>query len=475
MSDYSSERCYAPSEAPGKQSGLIASVEKGSPAEEAGLQAGMVLTHVDGVELHDLIDWLWLSDEMSIEVFGVAPCDEEDETGEEEDESCDGGTFEFEAILEREPGQVWGVEFEECIFDSMRLCKNACIFCFMTMLPPNMRETLYLRDDDYRLSFLQGNFVTLTNTTDEDIQRIIEMNLSPLHVSVHAISADVRKRLIGKYEARGREALEELLDAGIGLHTQIVLVPGINDGEELSRTLSWLEAHENVLSCGIVPLGYTRHQTRFDRSYNDASDAREIIEALAPYQEHARQKLGRTRFHLADEFYLNAGIEVPAAEFYDGFEQYEDGIGMVRSFIDDWDAAIEAPKSVSWLESAASSGKTIHLICGEAFGKFFAPLLEGSGLRPCIDIVSIRNDFFGGNVDVSGLLCGSDVLRGIENIKYRMDSEDIVALPSIMFNACGVTLDDCTISSLSEASGVELNVVSSTVEGLVSMCAEYFG
>ena len=470
MNTYSSERCYAPSEPPGKLNGLIASVEKGSPAESAGLEAGMVLTHVDGIELRDLIDWLWLSDEMSIEVFGIAPCEDEDESG-----SCDDGTFEFEATLEREPGQGWGIEFEECIFDSMRLCKNACIFCFMTMLPPNMRETLYLRDDDYRLSFLQGNFVTLTNTTDEDIRRIIEMNLSPLHVSVHAISPDVRKRLMGKHEVRGREALEELLDAGIGLHTQIVLVPGVNDGEELSRTLSWLEAHEDVLSCGIVPLGYTRYQTRFDRSYNNASDSLAIIEVLAPYQERARLEYGRTRFHLADEFYLNAGIEVPAAEFYDGFEQYEDGIGMIRSFIDEWQAFVEAPQTAGLLQRAPSSEKTLYLICGEAFGKFFASLLGASSLDSCIEIVSIKNDFFGGNVDVSGLLCGCDVLRGIEGIKARIGSEDRVVLPSIMFNACGVTLDDYTITSLSEASGVELSVISCTVEGLAGTCAGFFG
>ncbi|MFR7797697.1 MAG: radical SAM protein [Collinsella sp.] len=177
----------------------------------------------------------------------------------------------------------------------MRTCVNACVFCFMTMLPKGGRSTLYIRDDDYRLSFLQGNFVTLTNLTDEDVQNVIDRNMSPMNVSVHAVSPDVRRRMMGRNAQRGMDVLETIMAAGIEIHAQIVLCPGMNDGEELEKTLRFCEEHEQITSLGIVPLGFTKHQNRFSWSYSDKPElARETIAMIRPFQDRASSALAAT-------------------------------------------------------------------------------------------------------------------------------------------------------------------------------------
>ena len=301
----------------------IEAVAPGSPAAREGLEPGMLVTHVNGAELRDMIDWDWEADGPSIYLEGVAYEGTPDE-------------FEFECDIERAFGEEWGITFDGAVFDGMRLCRNNCTFCFMKMLPKGMRTTLYLRDDDYRLSFLQGNFVTLTNLTDADVERIVDHALSPLNVSLHAVSPEVRARLMGKHAQRGMGALLQILAGGIEVHAQIVLVPGENDGEELARSLAFVEAHDAITSLGIVPLGYTRFQDTYTSSFSDdPARAQAVIDQVRPYQLRNRAREGRTRYQLADEFYLIAGIEPPPEEEYDGYPQYYDGIGMVRSFLEE--------------------------------------------------------------------------------------------------------------------------------------------
>ena len=217
---------------------LIESVEEGSPAWKAGLEPGMSIEKVNGVVPKDLIDWRWEADGSLCELEVSVPGDDEL----------------YECVLERESGEDWGVDFVDVLFDGIKTCVNACQFCFMAMLPEDMRPSLSIRDDDYRLSFLQGNFVTLTNLTDEDVERIISHKLEPMNVSLHAISPDVRRNLIGARAARGIEVLEKLMDAGIEIHGQIVLCPNINDGEELDKTLDWVEAHQQIPLWPLFPL-----------------------------------------------------------------------------------------------------------------------------------------------------------------------------------------------------------------------------
>ena len=409
---------------------LVEAVEPGSPAAREGLEPGMLVTHVNGVELRDVITWDWEADDTEVYLEGVA-CPDTDEA------------FEFECDMTRELGEDWGVTFDGAVFDGMRLCRNRCTFCFMKMLPKSMRRTLYLRDDDYRLSFLQGNFVTLTNMTDADVERVVTCALSPLNVSLHAVSPDVRARLMGKNAQRGMDALEQILAGGIEVHAQIVLVPGENDGEELERSLAFVEARPLITSLGIVPLGYTRFQDTFSRSYSDEpAAARAVIEQVRPYQLRARAELGRTRFQLADEFYLAADVEPPSGEEYDGYPQYYDGIGMVRTCLDEAHAltADEAARACMSraADAARAAGRTAVVVSGCATARLMGRFLASTPLAGVCEVLAVKNAYFGGNVDVSGLLTAADVFA---QLPRDLDGR-CVLLPDVMLNADAVTLDD---------------------------------
>ncbi|OUP39521.1 DUF512 domain-containing protein [Olsenella sp. An188] len=418
--DYASTR-------PQTDGAWVAAVEEGSPAWEAGIEPGMRVVSVNGVEPRDLIDWRWEADggTCDLEVF----------------DPRDGTTT--PCTLEREPGQDWGVDFTDVLFDGIRTCVNACQFCFMTMLPPEARASLTLRDDDYRLSFLQGNFVTLTNVSDEEAERIVTCGLSPMNVSIHAITPEVRRSLIGRHADRGIEVLERLLAGGIEVHAQIVLCPGINDGAELAATLDWAEARPGITSLAVVPLGYTKHSRRFNRSYSDDPEAaREVVRLIEPYQRRAREALGITRFQLSDEFYVAARLEVPPAETYDGYPQFYDGIGMLRSFLDEASlVARERPGDLALVdERLGEKGLRLTLVCGEAAAEtidVFARLLSPSGRA---SVTAIRNDYFGGDVNVTGLIVSEDLLAQLPKDLNGM----LVVLPEVMFNFDKLTLDGDT-------------------------------
>ena len=418
--DYASTR-------PQADGAWVASVEDGSPAWEAGIEPGMRIVSVNGVEPRDLIDWRWEADCACCELEVFDPRDNTTTPCE----------------LWREPGQDWGIDFTDVLFDGIRTCVNACQFCFMAMLPPEARATLTLRDDDYRLSFLQGNFVTLTNVTDEEANRIVECGLSPMNVSIHAITPEVRRSLIGRRADRGIEVLERLLSGGIEVHAQIVLCPGINDGAELKATLDWVEARPGITSLAIVPLGYTKHSRRFHSSYSDDPEAsRAVVRLLEPYQERARRTLGITRFQLSDEFYVDACLPVPPAETYDGYPQFYDGIGMLRSFLDEAELVSRerAEQIIALNRALAEKNLEVLLVCGEAAREtidVFCGLLSHEGR---VRTYVIRNDYFGGDVNVTGLIVSEDLLAQLP----RELSGSVVVLPEVMFNFDRLTLDGDT-------------------------------
>ena len=402
----------------------VARVEEGSPAWDAGIEPGMRIVSVNGVEPRDIIDWRWEADGgwCDLEVF----------------DPTDGTTAGCELI--REPGEDWGIEFTDVLFDGIHTCVNACVFCFMAMLPKEARASLTLRDDDYRLSFLQGNFVTLTNVTDDDVKRIIRCGLEPMNVSIHCISPDVRRKMIGAHAARGVEVMEALCEADIELHAQIVLCPGLNDGEELHKTLDWVEARPQITSLAIVPMGYTKHSKRFDRSFSDDIEAsRAVVRLIEPYQERARAEFGNTRFQLSDEFYVDAELPVPPAETYDGYPQFYDGIGMLRSFLDE-SALVRREREAECLAVDAALGEKdlrVILVCGEAAEKtiqVFGDLVSPEGR---IRTQAIRNDYFGGDVNVTGLIVSCDLLGQLADDLAGA----VVVLPEVMFNFDHVTLD----------------------------------
>ena len=290
---------------------MVSSVDVGGPAHRAGIAADDVVVSADGAKLRDILDWQWHSDGLSLDVAV---------------QSAEGTVRDVSLV--REPGEPWGIEFADAIFDRIRVCSNNCAFCFMAQLPEGMRSSLYLRDDDFRLSFLHGNFISLTNLSDEDVERIAEQHLSPLYISLHAVDPDVRRELVCAREDRALERFDQLVEEGIDLHVQIVLVPGVNDGDRLDETLTWLAEREGVVSVGIVPLGYTRHQERYDRSYADQIAAATVIQQVQRWQFAMKERDGVSWVHLADEFYLNARAPMPTAEWYDDFPQYENGIGI---------------------------------------------------------------------------------------------------------------------------------------------------
>lgn len=400
---------------------VIERVDLGSPADDAGLEAGDVVTHVEGVPLRDVIEWRWQSDGFDVELL------------------LEDGTSVY---LERDLGEDWGITFSDCIFDGVITCKNACSFCFMTMLPAGMRPALYLRDDDYRLSFLQGNFVTLTNVDDAELERIIAYGLAPLHVSLHAVSADVRKRLMGKNAARGMEVLERLLAAGIEVHVQVVVVPGVNDGPELMRTLAWIEARPGILSAGFVPLGYTRQQDRFGSSFSDDPDAAAaVIELIREFQEDSGVERRNPRLQIADEFYLDAGYDFPPAYAYAGYPQFQDGIGMMRAFIDEW--AAHAERIVRAAQRLAD-GPTAMIVTGTAFARVLGPLIDASPLAGLLELLPVENEYFGGNVDVTGLITGSDLIPALK----RASPAGALLLSREMFNQDMLLLDDVSLADV---------------------------
>lgn len=416
---------YAPSAVP-REGAWISAVAPGSPAEEAGLEPGMRVAAVNGVVPRDVIDWRWEADGPTCDLDVEVP-------GEE-------GLFECELV--REPGEDWGVEFADVLFDGIRTCVNACLFCFMRMLPDDARATLTLRDDDYRLSFLQGNFVTLTNVGDEDLERIVDQRLEPMNVSLHAVSPDVRRRLIGPRAQRGMDVLQALCDEGIEVHGQIVLCAGINDGEELRRTLDWVEARDNITSLALVPMGYTKYSRNFSRSFSeDVEASRAVVRLIEPYQRRSRERLGITRFQLSDEFYIDAQLPVPEAEHYDGYPQYYDGIGMLRSFLDEARDVCEARAGelARVREALEGEGGQALLVCGEAaqatidvFCRAWAP--------GTVRTQAIRNDYYGGDVNVTGLIVACDLLAQLPEDLART----VVVLPAVMFNFEGATLDGDT-------------------------------
>ena len=421
----------------------IVSVQPQSPAAQAGLASGMVVLSIEDSPLQDLLDWHWLSDELQV-TLEVAP----ETAGEQEPSETESQTI----VMTREPGEAWGLDFSEALFDGLRHCVNNCNFCFMKMLPKGMRSSLYERDDDYRLSFLQGNFVTLTNLSDEDIERIVQMHLSPLNVSLHAICPEVREEMMGSNHARGVEVLEQLLQAGIEIRAQIVLMPGVNDGSLLAETLDWILARPGIVAAGIVPYGYTQY-AGIQRGFDTPESARKVImqvEHLAP------------RVQLADEFYVKAWpsevlAHLPEATHYNGYPMHEDGIGMLRSFV-------SGCNNDALLANLTADPATL-LVTGEAFAVVLRELWPDNSKQ----ILAVKNHFFGGNVDVAGLLTATDIIEQIAQMQVQQarQSQQIkqfqqLLLPAAMFNDSGLTLDDKTAADIADALSLTVKVLDFT-------------
>lgn len=405
-------------------------------AYAAGLRPGDVVLSVDGGPVHDVIDWLWLTDEPVFEL-------EIERDGQR-----------LVLTVRRSGPEPLGVSFSAPLFDAIRECDNACAFCFVSQLPAGLRPSLYVRDDDYRLSFLSGNFVTLTNVTDDDIARIVRQHLSPLHVSVHAVDADVRQRLIcPTVEDRALKLLDVLLEAGIEVHVQIVLVPGVNDSNVLDETLGYLAQRSGIVSVGCVPMGYTGHQRRFATSF-DRDLASAALARIAPWQYRMRTERGGGWVYAADELYLLAGSALPSVDEYDDFPQYENGIGMVAAFCAEFAEAVA--QTVTPEGADATERERVTAVTGTLFAPVLREALDAAGFG-AVAVLPVVNRLFGGNVSVTGLLSGRDITEAVASD----GAEGTYLVPEVVVNSDGLLLDNVPASSLAELSGGDVRLIGS--------------
>ena len=436
----------------------VVSVAAASPAQRAGLVVGDELLAIDGRVPKDVIEYRLLVDEADPEV--------EIRRGHEE----------LSVRVDKQAGEALGAEVSSAVFDRVRTCDNHCEFCFIYQLPKGMRRSLYLKDDDYRLSFLYGNFTTLTRFTELDLERVLTEKLSPLFVSIHSTDPALRAKMLRN--PRGGTSLRwlrALLDGGIEVHGQVVVCPGVNDGAALETTLAGvLDQYPELATVACVPLGVSDYTTEPAMRAHTEAEANAVIETVEQWQELALGALGRRLVYAADEYFLIAGRPFPDSERYDGFPQHENGIGMARAFAcafgGDEGAAIGVrPGFFAWVDGAPAEGyraprtgpgsgtgaprrrqgAPVAVITGEYGAMVLGPLLADIGAAGVegdsrgIRLLPVHNAFFGGNIAVTGLLTGVDVARALarEPVGHRY------LLPDVCLSD-GRFLDGMTVGDL---------------------------
>jgi putative radical SAM enzyme (TIGR03279 family) len=418
----------------------IIAVEAGSIAEDLDLEPGDALLTMNGQPVGDLVDFLVYQDteELLLEV-----------------RKADGELWDLE--LEKDRDDPLGLQFDHPVPSQ---CGNNCIFCFVHQLPRGMRSTLYVKDEDYRFSYLYGAYVTLTNISEVEIARIIRQHLSPLYVSVHATEEDLRQRLIGREGLPVLPLLRRLSEAGIELHTQIVLCPGINDGAELEKTIEDLAAVQpGIASLAVVPVGLTGYRQRLPelRTFA-ASEAQSVLTTLHRFQERFAAERGNRFVFAADEFYLKAGREFPPLANYGTLSQIENGVGMIPLFRQE---AAEVLDEAEPLQGPAVSTFTGESAAGELDG--FVRRLSEKIATP-IALYPLRNEFFGGQVTVAGLLTGRDVLN---QLRDKPLGSALLVPDVVLRDGEEVFLDDVTLHDLERELGVPVYMISSSPWGLL--------
>ena len=398
----------------------VVAVEDDSPAARAGVLPGDEIVAMNGQTPRDVIQYRLLADEPDLELVLTR------------------GGIELAMTVEKDAGEPVGIEVSSAVFDRVRTCDNHCEFCFIYQLPEGMRKTLYLKDDDYRLSFLYGNFTTLTRFTEADLERVITEGLSPLFVSIHATDPDVRTRMLrNRRGATSLRWLRALLDAGVEVHGQVVVCPGINDGAVLDDTLCGvLDEYPQLATLCAVPLGVSRYSTESTMREHTVDEAAAVVDAVERWQRVYRDALGRRLVFAADEYYLLAARPFPAADEYEGFPQHENGIGIARTFEAEFvgettDTTGVRPGFFSWVEGAPAEGyraprtsgsitlvprrtAPVAVLTGAYGASVLRPLIE-SLPRDDVRVVEVDNQFFGGNIGVAGLMVGDDLSRVLAN------------------------------------------------------------
>ncbi len=416
----------------------INSIIPGSPAAKVGLAEGDLLSKINGHGVKDVLDYMYYAAETSVTLEIVRH-------GEE-----------FEFHIEKDEYDDLGLEFETFLMDSKQSCSNKCVFCFIDQMPPGMRETLYFKDDDARLSFLQGNYVTLTNLKQEDIDRIIEMKLN-INVSVHTTNPELRVKMMhNRFAGEKLKFIWQLAKNGIKLNCQIVCCPGLNDGDELRRSLRDLgELMPNITSMAVVPVGVTKfREGLYPLKTFTPEGAGETIDIIESFQKEFLEKFGTRTVFPSDEFYLIAGRPIPPAEVYEDYPQYENGVGMLRSLMDEFYQALdmaewEGEKRSISIATGYSAYGTINTLAKAAENKF--PELK-------CNVYRIRNDFFGETITVSGLITAQDLMV---QLKGKELGEELLLPSSMLRRDSDIFLDDIRVPVVEETLGVRIKSTNS--------------
>ncbi len=426
---------------------LIKEVKKGSIAEELEIEPGCYLTLVNDVEIKDILDYKYqMFDEYVVVTI-------EDKNGEE---------WDYE--IEKDENEDIGLVFEEELMDNARSCANKCIFCFMDQLPPNVRDTLVFKDDDFRLSFMTGNYVTLTNSGYKDLDRIIEYHLSPINISVHATNPAVRCMMLNNKNAgKILEYIKYLTDNGIYVNTQIVLCPGINDGKILDQTIEELSKFYPYMQCiAIVPVGLTKYREGLYKlkPFNKET-ANRAIKQVEEWQNRFMEKYGSHIVYIADEVYILAEKDIPSYEVYEDFPQLEDGIGMLAKMQHEFNKKYLRLKErpINKIVSIAT-GK-----CAYGFIKYLAESLEKKFKGLKVNVYAIENEFFGPQITVSGLITGSDIIKQLKNKdlgQYLLINYSSIKSDSPTF------LDDISVGEVEKALNIKIKVTDGTGEDFIT-------
>jgi putative radical SAM enzyme (TIGR03279 family) len=416
---------------------IIVKIEKNSIAEELGIEPGDILMSINGKPVLDVFDYRYLIQDEYIEV-GIKTKQGEECTAE----------------IEKDYDEDLGIIFESGLMDDAKSCRNKCIFCFIDQLPKGMRKTLYFKDDDSRLSFLQGNYVTLTNMKNEDLERIVFYHLSPINVSVHTTDMELRKKMLNnRFADQLMEKLDMLAKAGIEMNFQIVLCRGINDGKVLEKSISDLSRYyPHGQSLSVVPIGLTRYRSGlYPMIPFDKESSRDVIKLITKWQKKLKKEIGSSFVFIADEFYLNAQMKFPKCEEYEDFPQIENGVGMISLMENEFNEYLSGIKS-------KNIKRRVSLATGTAAYEFIKKLSKRleekfNGLK--INVYAINNDFFGGKISVSGLLTGRDIIKQLTG----KDLGEFLCLPKNLLRSDEtVLLDDMDISDIEKNLNIKIRI-----------------
>lgn len=426
---------------------IIDKVLEGSIAEELEIEAGDELLAINEQEIEDIFDYQYYVEDEYIEVLIRKP---------------DGEEWLLE--IDKDPDEDLGIIFENGLMDDYRSCHNKCIFCFIDQMPKGMRETLYFKDDDSRLSFLQGNYITLTNMSDSDVDRIIKYNLSPINISFQTTNPELRcKMLNNRFAGQALEKVKRFYEAGIIMNGQIVLCKGVNDGEELERSIRDLYEYLPYLeSVSVVPVGLSKFRDGlYPLEPFNKEDALEILQVIHKWQKKAYEEYELHFIHASDEWYLLAEEELPEEESYDGYLQLENGVGMLRLFMNEFEDGLQE------LLAEQKGEKLVHKEeISVITGKLSFPYIKdaASRLEECVEgltvhVHAIRNDFFGENITVSGLLTGTDIMAQGKKLPL---GERMLLPENVLRSGEQVLLDDYTVQDLEKTLQVSVDIVKSS-------------